>query len=796
MDTKKYFTRLQISTLMIVLSFFSSCEKEFDYGKDQNAVKTLEATNILQTSVNISAEVIKDNGASLSARGICYGINNKPTTSGNLKADPSPSIGNFSCLLENLLPGTIYYVRAYATNSFGTAYGNEISFTTKEATIPILSTTTTATMIAPNSAQSGGVIINSGASTVTRRGVCYSSTATVPTIADSTTNNGTGIGTFISAIVNLLPNTRYYARAFATNSIGTGYANNVISFVTSAATAPTGITTNALSSITQITATGGGGITNSGGSPVTSRGVCWSSVSTSPTISNSRTQDGTGIGNFTSALTGLSANTTYYVRAYATNVVGTTYGAMVQFTTASATIPTNITTNAISSITLTTAAGGGNVVGDGGAAITAKGVCWSNSTSSPTIANSRTTNGSGVGSFTSALTGLIPGTIYYVRAYATNAMGTNYGAMVQFTTTAATIPTNITTNALSSITMTTAAGGGNVVGDGGAAITAKGVCWSNSTTSPTIANSRTTDGSGVGSFTSALTGLMPGTTYYVRAYATNSVGTVYGNVRSFVTIPPTAPVGITTTAISAILQNSASSGGTIGSDGGAAITSKGVCWSNLTSAPTIADSRSVNGTGSGAFISPIAGLFANTTYYLRAYATNSVGTTYGNTFSFTTLANLAVGQAYQGGIIGYIFVPGDAGYVAGQVHGLITTTSHQSTGSAWGCSGTSITTGNTIGSGQTNTFNIVNGCATSNIAARICDNLTSGGYNDWFLPSSTELSRLYTNRLTIGGFLNTQYWSSSQVTTTSATSVNFSSGGTFTTSSKNNLFYVRAVRRF
>ncbi|MBQ7489410.1 MAG: hypothetical protein IJT51_02690 [Bacteroidales bacterium] len=230
---------------------------------------------------------------------------------------------------------------------------------------------------------------------------------------------------------------------------------------------------------------------------------------------------------FSYSATGLTSGTTYYVRAYATNSVGTAYGSEVSFTTLA--LPT-VTTTAASNIGTATATSGGNVTADGGATVTARGVCWSTS-HNPTISNSKTTNGSGTGSFTSSLTGLTSGTTYYVRAYATNSVGTAYGSEISFTTLS--LPT-VTTTAASNIGTATATSGGNVTADGGATVTARGVCWSTSH-NPTTSNSKTTNGSGTGSFTSSLTGLTSGTTYYVRAYATNSVGTAYGNEVTFTT---------------------------------------------------------------------------------------------------------------------------------------------------------------------------------------------------------------------------------------------------------------------
>ena len=147
---------------------------------------------------------------------------------------------------------------------------------------------------------------------------------------------------------------------------------------------------------------------------------------------------------------------------------------------------------------------------------------YSSSDNTPTIGEGGVTqdaNGSGTGSFSETISGLSPGTTYYFQAYATNSEGTTYGGVENFTTDAVT-PT-VTTTAISDITTTSAAGGGNVTSDGGASVTARGICW-NTTGTPTLSDDYTSDGTGTGSFSSSLSGLTPGTTYYVRAYATNS----------------------------------------------------------------------------------------------------------------------------------------------------------------------------------------------------------------------------------------------------------------------------------
>ncbi len=365
---------------------------------------------------------------------------------------------------------------------------------------------------------------------------------------------------------------------------------------------------------------------------VTARGVCWS-TSQNPTISNSHTADGNGTGSFTSSITGLTANTTYYVRAYATNEKGTSYGEEKSFTTMVNESMPVVTTNEVTNITQTTATSGGNVTSDGGANVTARGVCWSTS-QNPTISNSHTTDGNGTGSFTSNITDLTANTTYYVRAYATNEKGTSYGEEKSFTTMVIESMPVVTTNEVTNITQTTATCGGNVTSDGNAEVTARGVCWSTSQ-NPTINDNKTSDGNGTGSFTSNITGLTANTTYYVRAYATNEKGTSYGEVKSFTTMDITMPI-VTTNVVINIKSSSATCGGNVTFDGNATVTSRGVCWGTYPN-PTINDNKTVDGSGTGTFTSNLTNLTANTTYYIRAYATNEKGTSYGEEKSFTTM---------------------------------------------------------------------------------------------------------------------------------------------------------------
>ncbi|MBU1014205.1 MAG: hypothetical protein KKG99_14500 [Bacteroidetes bacterium] len=813
---------IPILFLGIILSsiIYVSCKKEV--AKVIPAIKALAVTNITANSATSGGEVTADGGAPVTARGMCWSLNQNPTTV-DTKTSNGSGIGSFTSSITDLTPGTTYYIKAYAINSVGTSYSSQSTFTTL-ALAPVL-TTTDLTAVTSTSANSGGNISNDGGSPVTARGVCWTTTQN-PTIADSKTTDGTGTGEFTSSITGLTPGSTYYIRAYATNSIGTSYGNQIST--TTTAILPT-VATTPVTAIASTTATSGGNITDDGGAAITARGVCWS-ITQNPTIADNKTTDGTGTGVYTSSMTDLTPGATYYIRAYATNSIGTAYGNQITITTL-AILPT-ITTTAVTAITSATATSGGNITNDGGASVTSRGVCW-NTSQNPTTADNKTSNSTGTGVFTSSLTGLTPGTTYYVRAYATNSIGTSYGSQATFTTLSV-LPVLVTTD-VSSITSTTASSGGNIISDGGAPVTSRGVCWSTSS-SPIITDSKTINGNGTGSFTSNLSGLTANTLYYVRAYATNSQGTAYGNQLSFLStvgvtgtftdsrdgkiyktvkigsqtwmaenlayLPAVSPssngsetapyyyvygyegtsvssakatanfatygvlynwpaaktacpngwhlpsdaewttlttylggesvaggklketgtshwlspntgatnssgftalpgggrngyggfyvIGsqghwwssteyytyyawsrtiyngnegvslyynyegngfsvrciksegqtstlptVTTSSISNIDQTTATGGGNVTSDGGASVTAKGICWST-SSSPTIADSKTIDGNGLGTFSSNITGLSGNVQYYVRAYATNNQGTAYGNQVTFTT----------------------------------------------------------------------------------------------------------------------------------------------------------------
>jgi hypothetical protein len=893
-------------------------------------ITTLAVSAITTTSASSGGAVTSDGGAALSAWGVCWSTSANPILANSFLQN-NGSAGFFNSALSGLTPNTTYYLRAYATNSAGTAYGNEQSFTTTDtnAVLPTI-TTTAVSAITTSSASSGATITSDGGATLSAWGVCWSTSAN-PTLANSFLQHNVSTTIFGSALSDLTQNTTYYVRAYATNSAGTAYGNE-LSFTTLTIVLPI-VTTTAITSITSTSANSGGTLTYDGGATVSAWGVCWS-TSANPTLANSFSQNTVSSGSFSSALSGLTLNTTYYVRAFATNSAGTAYGneqiftttnnlfaigqsyqggiiayidssgihgliaapsdqgtgirwgcygteisgadgtaigtgnqntidimtgcneagiparlcgdlvlggysdwylpskdelnqlylnrvaiggfintypyywsstefgsndvwsqnfqdgfqfnwhknhefkvrAVRAFTTTNIVLPT-ITTTAVSAITSFSASSGATITSDGNAPVTSWGVCWSTSTN-PTIANNLVQNNGG-------LSGLTPNTTYYVRSYATNSAGTAYGNEQSFTTSTIVLPT-ITTTAVSAITTNSASSGATINSDGGVALSAWGVCWSTSS-NPTLANSFLQHNVSTTIFGSTLSGLTQNTTYYVRAYATNSAGTAYGNEQSFTTLTIVLPI-VTTTAIFAITSTSANSGGTLTSDGGATVSAWGVCWSTSAN-PTLVNSFSQNTVSSGSFSSALSGLTLNTTYYVRAFATNSAGTAYGNEQIFTTTNNLfAIGQSYQGGIVAYIDSSG--------IHGLIAAPSDQGY-APWGCYGTEISgaDGTAIGTGNQNTIDIMTGCNEAGIAARLCGDLVLGGYSDWYLPSKDEIIQLYINRVAIGGFAD-NYWSSTEDGSYNAFHFNGSLSLSGYSKANGGNINVRAVRAF
>jgi len=395
-------------------------------------------------------------------------------------------------------------------------------------------TTQAVTNVTANSATGNGTIVVEGKLKIDQYGVCWNTTGT-PTTDDSKTKERKTSKSviFTSHITRLLPNTRYFVRAYAVGKkIDTAYGKEV-SFRTDPISPI--VLTQSIRQIRTNSATVNGTIDTLGTPHPSQHGVCWNTAG-NPTVADSKTQEGeaTEIGEFTSRITGLSPFTTYYVKAYATNTVGTSYGRVIDFRTNP--LEPVIITRAVTDITTTTAVGNGNITTLGIPKPTAHGFCW-NSTGNPKVSDNSTNEGkvTTTGAFTSNITGLAPYTTYYVKAYAANTIGIAYGNQVEFTTIDA-LALTVTTQAVAGIHSTTATGNGHITDLGVTIPTAHGFCWGIKS-NPTVDGSHIDLGavSATGAFTGDITDLTFGTTYYIRAYATNEAGTVYGEERTFTT---------------------------------------------------------------------------------------------------------------------------------------------------------------------------------------------------------------------------------------------------------------------
>jgi len=299
---------------------------------DLPSLSTTAITSITALTAISGGNNLIINGSSTISEGICWSINQGPTIKDSTAPGIHTTLSNaFTSNLRNLKPGVKYYVRAYAVNSAGISYGDEKNFTTYTQSLPNITTLSSISGLYYYSAWSGGTVIDDGYSNVIERGVVFGLNLNPTVTLLTKTIDGNGIGAFNSFMGSLVPNFTYHVRAYATNSIGTAYGNDVV-FTTKALVSPI-MASGTIYYITAISASFVDcSVSDDGGVPLIVRGACWS-TKPNPTISDSKTLDGIGLTYYTSLITGLTPNTTYYARAYATNSIGTSYGVEKSFTT-------------------------------------------------------------------------------------------------------------------------------------------------------------------------------------------------------------------------------------------------------------------------------------------------------------------------------------------------------------------------------------------------------------------------------------------------------------------------------
>jgi hypothetical protein len=380
----------------------------------------------------------------------------------------------------------------------------------------------------------------------------------------------------------------------------------------------------------------GGVILSDGGDSIVERGVCWSAVDTPKAEGPYRTTDGKGVGSFTSRVKPLNPNTRYLLRAYAKNAQGFIYGNLLALTTPSR--PPSVVTVSATSVTHVAATVNGNVTSDGGASVTERGILWSRNNPLPDWSDSILPCGSGTGAFSGNLKVLSGSTRYFFRAWAKNAQGTALASnAIAFTTEPPKAPV-LGTLSLSNLGRVSVDATSSIVSNEGAPTSRYGFCWSTSP-NPNVNSPgrRILSGAKLGAFTEQLTGLAPGTTYHVSAFAENPGGIAYTAPVTFTTQPQT-PAIVTMTSVGSVGISTAGLSGNVTDNGGASVTARGF-FISLTNPPTASSTAVSAGSGTGAFTGTATGLLPSRTYFVKAYAVNQVATALSsNTLTFTTQA--------------------------------------------------------------------------------------------------------------------------------------------------------------
>ena len=698
-------------------------------------VTTSAVNDITENAATCGGTVTADGGAAVTVRGVCWATQPNPTVNGSHTSNGSGT-GAFTSSITGLEQGTTYYVRAYATNSAGTAYGGEMTFTTQASTpavngqpCPGAETVTDIDGNVYNTVQIGeqcwmrenlrttqyadGMPIRNDGETVSatepyyydntsssinlnKRGYLYNWPALMHGTSSSSANpsNVQGVcptGWHVPSNVEWVQLTDYVGSV--SDYVCGGNSGNIAKALASIS----GWNTSAVAC-----AVGNDSMANnaSGFSAVPAgycNGASFYAVGDNCQFWSSTEYGGSNVRYFNLNSDGANASR---------NLGSKISGCSVRCLRGAGLNAPAVTTGEVSEVTPTTAVCGGAVTADGGVEVTERGVCWGTEPD-PTVSGSHTGGGAGTGAFTCSIAGLSPFTTYYVRAYATNSLGTNYGETVMFLTadTCATITVPYTEDFESQTNSTTAATGvqpycwkleqedvpmtagtlpqlyykssfahsGNYslkmgnrcvyampalsadvpvnrlrlemyLRQANAAYQLEVGVWddetgtfeqvqriNNSTTGVMRVECDFSNYTGNG-HRIAFRNVLGGSANYDYSYNyldDITLDTVSGGVVS-ATLPT-----VTTSAVSDITETAATCGGMVTDDGYAAVTGRGVCWGTGHN-PTVNGSHTSNGSGTGTFTSNITGLAANTTYYVRAYATNSEGTAYGEERSFTT----------------------------------------------------------------------------------------------------------------------------------------------------------------
>jgi len=585
------------------------------------------------SSIEVSAELEKENGTKITERGLCYGTAASPTIENSAKIkDSGTGKGSYTLTINGLDDKTVYYIRPYAINSAGTEYGDELQVQTNDGRA--LVKTLPATDIHATSVTAYGEITYQGEGSFLIKGIYYSPVKDW-SIKDSVIS-ADPTDEYSCLLTALLPDTLYYLQAFVTNDYGTSTGD-----IDSVATIDGlgAVETLPATDIHATVVTVGGIVNQPGEGNISFLGVYCSTDKTFAVKDSALVNPPVTSGAYSCQLTNLSPGTKYYIQAFMTNDFGTVTGAIDSLVTISG--KGEVQTLKPANIHATSASTGGLIVQPGDGNILFLGVYYSTTAGfavkDSVLFNPPVTSGN----YTCQLTNLNLNTKYYVKAFITNNYGTSTGETDSLTTStgeAGVVWTGDNPKSLG-FTNATFSATANDGGDATVMVVERGFCCATSP-SPDINDDTVHCGSGTGLFEGAVTGLIANQRYYVRPYVKSQYGQItYGSDVSFET-KDNRPT-VSTKDVGTISDGNAEVGGNLIDTGSIVVTDIGICYSTTNTAPDINDDTihlAIPAGFKGDFSGQLTKLTGGTTYYLRAYATNTNGTRYGETKQFTTPA--------------------------------------------------------------------------------------------------------------------------------------------------------------
>ncbi len=594
--------------------------------------------------------VTEDHGFTVTEYGFCYSTESRqPTIESSQHIKAQDGAKGFSATLKGLTASTKYYMRAYAKSEKGVGYSATVEFTTDKEQVVSL-TQATVTDRTSSSVTITAQMAYESFSTIKEKGICYGQTAN-PSVDGTKISDSNTEHKVTATITGLKEGDTYHARAYAITRDGTFYSGD-IAFTTETTYAPS-VSKPSVYDKTETGAKVRASIRTNGGLEVTAKGICYSSTNAKPTLEDLVAISTEADNSILVSLSDLQGGVTYYVRSYATNAKGTGYSEEVeQFTTTKHTEPTlnglnvmNIKDdNAEASASIANIGGEGETIEERGFVVSTSG--------DPTIDGYNTTkfvSSSTEDAFSTKLTGLRYNTLYYIRAYAVNKVGTGYSKTLSFETGSSERATlgelKCTKTEAHSLSFSF-----EVTSTGGAELTSQGFMWRKSGESEYTNVSGKLTGNTV---TGTITGLTENTGYYVYGYVENKNGETSTGYNTFNTakLPPgegdnptpgdddgTKKPTVGYTNVSEIYATTAWLSANIESDGKLTITEKGFLWmvDDGTELTTGNGTKIIVTSGSTSMRHKLTGLTGKTRYRVRAYAINAKGISYGGYSTFTT----------------------------------------------------------------------------------------------------------------------------------------------------------------